>query len=547
MKKLFFTLLSFLVIFSISCNEDSGPTDPNDPEGAAADVLAANAALAQVLYDLVNSDSIQHPSDIDFTGPYNLYQTAYNKDNTNLDANFGLALTGILTISQDQQVIDAFNEWDSYLETGNPFEAPLAGSGKTGLKVGFPSSINYFNLHENSIAKTVLGTQKLAFQNPPKLSTIQNIFQNNLIPKLNTALTALDLVDNSPTYQFIITGKMQGDLGEDDLEIDLTEIYAMEVALNVLHSLVDIAIAYDVDFTDYDSLGVLNAFTPGSTFLTVRNSGSSLADAKNAILSAVDKIELGINFLRNETDSQNDDIIKIGPDDIDHADLDSILAHTNDVRDILNTGYTFHEDWDDDYSTPEEDLTINLGKFFDNPIQDMKQKIPTYTVTVGRDTIDYSWDYDWGDSLVYSNVNIAVGGFHTYYRYYNWGKDWGEYLYDDTTFSSHEFTNAFKTKILEIKSNPDLTSMYVSIYWSGYLNTGQNNISDNLYWNYNLEYPDYAIYVPIFTWTANNFNSWIFPDPTFNGILPGMTDSEFKRIFGITADGWQKTFRFEFD
>jgi len=53
--------------------------------------------------------------------------------------------------------------------------------------------------------------------------------------------------------------------------------------------------------------------------------------------------------------------------------------------------------------------------------------------------------------------------------------------------------------------------------------------------------------VPVFTWTANSFNTWIFPNPTFNGILPGMTDSEFKRIFGITENDWQKTFRLEFD
>ena len=122
MKRCFVFLLSIFVILSISCNEKSNPTESNDPEGAKQDILAANTALAVVLYNLVNSDSINNPADIDFTEPYNLYQSAYNKDNTNPDANFGIALTGILTLSQDQQIIDAFNEWDSYLETGNPFE-----------------------------------------------------------------------------------------------------------------------------------------------------------------------------------------------------------------------------------------------------------------------------------------------------------------------------------------------------------------------------------------------------------------------------------------
>ena len=47
------------------------------------------------------------------------------------------------------------------------------------------------------------------------------------------------------------------------------------------------------------------------------------------------------------------------------------------------------------------------------------------------------------------------------------------------------------------------------------------------------------MYIPILTWSAETFEEWIFQDPTLGGILPGMTDAEFKRIFGITEDDWE--------
>ncbi len=37
-----------------------------------------------------------------------------------------------------------------------------------------------------------------------------------------------------------------------------------------------------------------------------------------------------------------------------------------------------------------------------------------------------------------------------------------------------------------------------------------------------------------FVWTAQSIDDWIFPDPTFNGLLPAMTDTLLKEIFGLT-------------
>jgi len=37
-----------------------------------------------------------------------------------------------------------------------------------------------------------------------------------------------------------------------------------------------------------------------------------------------------------------------------------------------------------------------------------------------------------------------------------------------------------------------------------------------------------------FVWTAQSVDAWVFPDPTFNGLLPDMTDTLLKETFAIT-------------
>jgi len=44
----------------------------------------------------------------------------------------------------------------------------------------------------------------------------------------------------------------------------------------------------------------------------------------------------------------------------------------------------------------------------------------------------------------------------------------------------------------------------------------------------------------VITWEANSFEEWILPNPTINGLFPGMTDRKFKETFGIDGDDWEK-------
>ncbi|MCP4582181.1 MAG: hypothetical protein GY839_11245, partial [candidate division Zixibacteria bacterium] len=107
---------------------------------------------------------------------------------------------------------------------------------------------------------------------------------------------------------------------------------------------------------------------------------------------------------------------------------------------------------------------ISIGAIFDDPISNIKQKLPPYTSHVVRDT---SW-----------------------YTYWEYHPDSGWY------------------EIEEIDE----------IHWTG-----------------------------VILWDALTFDDWIFPDPTFNGLFPGMTDAEMKETFGITAEDWEREMRMEFE
>jgi len=54
-------------------------------------------------------------------------------------------------------------------------------------------------------------------------------------------------------------------------------------------------------------------------------------------------------------------------------------------------------------------------------------------------------------------------------------------------------------------------------------------------------------YTGVITWQAASYAQWILPNPTINGLLPGMTDSQFKTTFGISEADWTQEMRMEFD
>jgi hypothetical protein len=188
-------------------------------------------------------------------------------------------------------------------------------------------------------------------------------------------------------------------------------------------------------------------------------------------------------------------------------------------------------------------LTISIGKFFDNPIADFKAIFPAYSVKVTRDTIDYNYDYAWNSSPVFASISVNQAGYYYYSRTYSsYGGD-----YANGNISIPAFDQEFARMKQTILAVPNVAYAYLSLSWGQNLYAaGTYSISGAIDYGYETREPELAIYVPEITWQADDFSQWILPNPTLNGILPGMTDSQFKQTFGITAMDWEKTVRFDY-
>ena len=306
LSKIFIFAAVFFALIILGCaEEDTSPTgnNINNPQAADSLVELANNSLGLTLNLLINSDP-EKPDDIDFSVTYGLYSQALAQDASNLYANFGVGLCGLLMITQDAQIQAAWDEWYAFLDTTELFSPP----GSSGLEnsslfpeLGLPNSTSDLNIPLNAIIASIYGVTNGLQSDVPTIAGVQSLFENELIPRLNDAISKLTVVAQDTTFIFEVTPQMQGDPYEDPLELDYTEICAGLAELYSIRALADIFIAYNLSFESYDSLGMLEAFAQSSNFLGLKSSGSQkLADASYCLDKAIDYVESGVNFLKLE-------------------------------------------------------------------------------------------------------------------------------------------------------------------------------------------------------------------------------------------------------
>ena len=106
-----------------SCDE--GSTGPSTEDIAESDILIglANEELEDALQVLSNPDILEDCEEgidclqlINFTDVHTLYEQALSLNPNNLDAHFGIGITNLLMITQDQDMYDSINEWVNYFD-----------------------------------------------------------------------------------------------------------------------------------------------------------------------------------------------------------------------------------------------------------------------------------------------------------------------------------------------------------------------------------------------------------------------------------------------
>lgn len=512
-----------LILSLSACDDDDAVEDDFDPEKSKSLVDSANQELEAKLFDLIESelDNVEQPSDINFSTPNSLYKQALQFDPNNDDANFGAALTELLNLTQNQSFINAFETWGAFLDTAKIFSPSNTLDIFSVSPTGFPTSLSNQQMSIEAPLAMSMGMFKLtASSNVPQIGDIQNIFKAVALPAVNYSITRLERITNT-SYIFTVTGKMQGDINEDAIEIDFTEIYALKSVLNILKSWLHLSVAYNFNIATYDSTGMVNALKQDSDFLALNSDGvSHMSSAKTALLAAATNLENAIAFVEAETDNQDDDVIKVGSG-VPQEVKDGIT----EFKEALNgTVKTIKADFNGDNSL--ESLDVDFASYFDTPIQNFKALVPAYTVIA---EIENGERYYW-NSMSVSAIVTGDSSYKHYNRYHQisngktTSNQWGETISEfDSQF------DALKDSLINNSIFYDY--LYMSLNWWGYPN-GPTNISATINYEYNIQ-TEY--YVPVITWDATSFDNWILPDPTFNGLFPGMTDAQFKQTFNINA------------
>lgn len=191
-----------------------------------------------------------------------------------------------------------------------------------------------------------------------------------VLPQINGALSNLDALEetaNDPSSPIsIVNAAMANYEIDSDIEIDYGDVALYRSVLHLLKAAIHIIDSFNFDVDIYaivakannESLNIKADIIEAYPDL-LKLSDSKLPEAKNAIIESINAFKTGLDFMRNEQDSQDNDLFSIDPESL--ADEHRLQVALTQVIDSLqgNVQKPF---------TIELSQFIHLGHFFDQPM-----------------------------------------------------------------------------------------------------------------------------------------------------------------------------------
>jgi hypothetical protein len=570
------------LVLVAGCSKSSSPVDgkppvqtPQDPDKAQALVTAANKAFAQKMdmainYTLVDPDSSFRPRDIDFSTVHVLYDSAANMDTTNQDAKFGSAFTGILVFLADPDFNTFVDDVKNLADTSEIFKAP----GIPRFDMGGPEVITGIPFFPGRLAGIMPNLSKLdratqlaataTASGSPTIGRLQTILETQLLPNLEQARQLLEVLLEDPEYAFVITPAMQGNPGADTIVITHPDMHVFCATIEAIEASLYVFFSRNLDLSSYSVAGVNAALSQNSSFLDIKP--GKMALAKDHLFKAMASADTALSAYiakANANANHNHDLVKVYAKDVPnlHKVQDSLRA----VRGWFNgpidrwikwsTGsyytmdtvwvgqceycywidYQWHETFDSSY------LKIDISKFFDSPIDNPKRLLPGYALTMTElpdlykqfAAAHFSRSKYW-DSL--ASIYQAIRPNDTSYDLQGYGFRFHMPETDNDAFYNMLAGNGVDYFALQFVFGwDDLQGWYTVPPYNKYLYYW----SSQHLWRYCDLYGHPFQLETRFTWSANDYASWTFPEPTFSGLLPSLTSDEIKRILNV-QDGWRK-------
>jgi hypothetical protein len=576
-------LAALILCFGFGCgSDDDAPTSSTNGDDTNGDddiidqdslnreismelVTEANDSLGRQMNEIINetighADSSFRPGDIDFSGVSSLYEEALDYWADNPDAKFGVAFCGLMLFCGDPDLNQLVEDFKHYYDTMsfNPMakvmllpEVSLGHSQKI-----FPDGIPATPGGVMDIMPAVTRLDKMVIFTStavPAISDIQYNLENNLLPRIISAEECLVDLLADPDYTFTITPMMQGNPGaspivldQSDLSLFLGVAYAAEAALHVFFS-------RNLDVAAYNAEAVEDAVNQGSDFLTLKGGDVGevhLASAKDRLLSAEAQLETTVDYLLAEIGTdQTYDLISVYPDDeADLRDIKDSLIHyrgfMDEVSELMifyNTRWYCYWNGDDIVCDRMEDtliLDVALWEFFDNPMEDPKEFLPGYTVTLQAED-DYFKTFA---DAHFDRQRYWDALYDIYGLVYPYDTSSTQFPY----FSNHlpdGNTDEFYRLIGEYPEFQQFVFGWDDVqFWGGDPVYLWNYYSSNQ-WSYYSYYSSPDQLCACYEWTANSFEEWLFPDPTFNGLLPNYTNMALKDFLmgDLLPSDWDKS------
>ena len=270
------------------------------------------------------------------------FKSALLEDNTNHEANFYYAVTRILALVDSPEfnnLLDAFGVdaagRDFYYWTA---DLPHDLEGKIDLPANSPTTYEI-----------------IAF------------IENTMMPEIEGALANLDQLEDTDSEYFepitIVTALMTN--SDTDVEADYGDVAMYRSSLQFFKALILIITTYDLN-ADIDNIAgkakndILNIKADIiDAYPNLLNLNSpDMSGAKLALIESINAYITASKFIRNETDSQADDLISIYPEDLEGEGhfKNGLLQAKDSLEENPKVPFTV-----------EISQFVNLADIFDNP------------------------------------------------------------------------------------------------------------------------------------------------------------------------------------
>lgn len=302
------------------------------------------------------------------------------------------------------------------------------------------------------------------------ISYIQDIVDTEITPRLGRVIEALERIEQKSSNESLIVS-----IEQETFEIDVADIYMLEASVRALRSTLNMVTAYNLDVyapgtSDYswiDDFTLDNVYSSSdnytvslvndtlyntydytqdvntenleytfdlfkynmerSDFCTIRKENHAIAYAD--LLEVPKKIDAALVALEQETDSQEDDVIKqIDLQNLD-ADLVNVQAMLEEegfsadfaenfasprkmvafIESILSGPYKFnqtlnvYDELGEVTGQATVDLTVDISKFYTNPIEDLRDLLPLHQMRTKENCIETKY-FDYYENMYSSNI-----------------------------------------------------------------------------------------------------------------------------------------------